>query len=64
MHNMHTCTTCTTCITCTTCTTYTTCTGAEQPDEVVSIVWVDEDKAFNIGIKWVTVQIATRRLVT
>merc|ERR1719150_3045743 len=25
--------------------------GAEKPDEVVSIVWVDEDKAFNIGIK-------------
>jgi len=25
--------------------------GASQPDEVVSITWVDEDKAFNIGIK-------------
>merc|ERR1719219_2883461 len=25
--------------------------GADKPDEVVSIVWVDEDKAFNIGIK-------------
>ena len=23
--------------------------GASQPDEVVSITWVDEDKAFNIG---------------
>jgi len=25
--------------------------GAPQPDEVVSVKWVDEDKAFNIGIK-------------
>lgn len=25
--------------------------GAEKPDEVVAIQWVDEDKAFNIGIK-------------
>jgi MAD (mothers against decapentaplegic) interacting protein len=25
--------------------------GSSQPDEVVSITWVDEDKAFNIGIK-------------
>lgn len=25
--------------------------GASEPDEVVSITWVDEDKAFNIGIK-------------
>lgn len=23
--------------------------GAQAPDEVVSIKWVDEDKAFNIG---------------
>lgn len=23
--------------------------GAPQPDEVVSVKWVDEDKAFNIG---------------
>jgi len=23
--------------------------GEEQPDEIVSIKWVDEDKAFNIG---------------
>ena len=23
--------------------------GASEPDEVVSITWVDEDKAFNIG---------------
>jgi len=25
--------------------------GADKPDEVVAILWVDEDKAFNIGIK-------------
>ena len=25
--------------------------GASESDEVVSITWVDEDKAFNIGIK-------------
>lgn len=25
--------------------------GADKPDEVVAIQWVDEDKAFNIGIK-------------